>query len=119
MNRSGLTRIAVVAAIVLCAVALTACGNKKSSESIKGGPGTVAIDGFAYKPESLKAKVGDKVTWTNKDSAPHSVTSDDDKFPTHDRLAKGESYENTFQAAGEYKYHCSFHNYMKGTVTVS
>ncbi len=81
---------------------------------------TVDIKDFAYAPEAIKVKVGDKVTWTNQDSAKHDVVMDDDaaEGPNSELLAKGESYSYTFTKAGTYEYHCSPHPYMKATVVV-
>ncbi|HMO59020.1 MAG TPA: hypothetical protein PKC19_16815, partial [Roseiflexaceae bacterium] len=35
---------------------------------------TVAIQGFAYSPATVSITVGDTVTWSNSDAAPHTVT---------------------------------------------
>src|SRR3989344_8698310 len=36
----------------------------------------INIANFAFSPSSLTIKVGDSVTWTNRDSSAHTVTSD-------------------------------------------
>src|SRR4051812_37207134 len=46
------------------------------------GQNAVTIQNFAFSPATLTIKVGDKVTWTNQDSAPHSATADDNSFDT-------------------------------------
>jgi plastocyanin len=93
------------------------------SGATAGTADSVVIKDFAFKPSDLKVKAGTKVTWTNEDSATHTATSDDGsnapaKFDSGD-LPKGKSYSFTFEKPGTYKYHCSIHSYMKGTVTVS
>ncbi|VVB58222.1 Halocyanin [Candidatus Anstonella stagnisolia] len=78
---------------------------------------TVGISGFAFNPASIEIAKGTTVTWTNKDSVPHSVTSDNGAFDTGIFQSGGEgSY--TFNAPGTYAYHCSVHPSMKGTVVV-
>jgi plastocyanin len=78
---------------------------------------TVDISSFKFKPSSVTVKVGDTVTWVNHDSTPHTAT----KSGTFDTgsLAKGQSGSHTFSTAGTYNYICSFHPFMKASVTVT
>lgn len=78
----------------------------------------VEITNFAYKSQILKVKKGTKVTWTNRDDAPHTVTSDDSNFLASERLNKGDTYEKTFTETGVYRYHCIPHPGMLGAVIV-
>ncbi|HEV8556914.1 MAG TPA: cupredoxin family copper-binding protein [Actinophytocola sp.] len=80
---------------------------------------SVAIMNFAYSPATLTITVGDTVTWTNHDSAPHNVVVSDgpEKF-TSPTLQTGQSFSYTFTKAGTYAYYCSIHPNMKATVTV-
>lgn len=77
----------------------------------------VTIQNFAFSPATLTVKVGDKVTWTNQDSAGHSATADDGSFDTG-VLAQGKSGSITFSKVGTFTYHCSVHPMMKGTIIV-
>jgi plastocyanin len=77
----------------------------------------VSIAGFAFSPASSTIKVGDKITWTNKDSTTHTVTADDGSFNSGD-LATGATFSFTFTKAGSHAYHCSIHPSMKATVVV-
>jgi plastocyanin len=76
----------------------------------------VAIQGFAFNPESVKILAGDTVRWTNMDSATHTVKGRT-TFESRS-LAKGDTYEFIFTKPGVYDYICSIHPSMKGTVTV-
>jgi plastocyanin len=78
---------------------------------------SATISGFAFQPGSITATVGDTISWTNEDSAPHTATADDGSFDTG-QLAKGASGSHTFTAAGTFAYHCTVHPSMHGTVTV-
>jgi plastocyanin len=80
----------------------------------------VMIMDFVYSPASLTVAVGDTVTWTNHDSAPHTVTVTDGpvKFDSG-TLEQGESYSYTFTEAGTYSYYCAVHPNMVASVTVS
>jgi plastocyanin len=80
-------------------------------------PGQVEISNFAFNPTSSTIKVGDKVTWTNKDSTTHTVTADDKSFDSGD-LAPGATFSFTFSKAGSVPYHCKIHSSMHGTIVV-
>lgn len=79
---------------------------------------SVAIENYAFMPASLTVKKGTKVTWTNKDTAAHTVTKQGDAGPSSGTLQQGESYTYSFDAVGTYSYFCGFHPSMKASVTV-
>ena len=76
----------------------------------------VTIDNFTFSPAELKVKVGDTVTWTNHDDIPHTVVSAG-KFRSK-AMDTDNTFSFTFTAAGEYKYFCSLHPHMTGTIKV-
>jgi plastocyanin len=102
-GRSGV-RIAVAAALSLY------LGTAHAEES------KVTIDNFTFSPATLKVKVGDTVTWTNHDDIPHTVVSAG-KFRSK-AMDTDNSFSFTFTSAGDYKYFCSLHPHMTGTITV-
>ena len=79
----------------------------------------VTIDGFAFGPDAITVKRGTTVTWTNKDDEPHTVVSAADtavwKSPA---LDTDDHFSFTFTDPGTYKYFCSIHPRMQGTVVV-
>ena len=75
------------------------------------------IKGFAFNPAATTVKVGQKVTWTNEDSATHNVVADDGSFKSGD-LNQGDTFSFTPKKAGTYSYVCTFHAQMKATLTV-
>lgn len=80
----------------------------------------VMISGYAFSPADITVKVGTTVTWTNQDSVAHTVTEmDGQDGPKSSDLNQGQSYSFTFSKAGTYKYECSIHTYMTGTITVT
>jgi plastocyanin len=83
-------------------------------------PREVAIDNFTFGAGTpLTVPRGTKVTWTNKDDDPHTVTSDSDpKLFKSSALDTDESFSFTFNEAGTFKYFCSIHPRMQGTVIV-
>ncbi len=79
----------------------------------------VTIQNFAFSPKTLTVAPGTTIMWTNKDSAPHTVTSDSGSTLASGDLSQGKSYTHTFTKAGTYAYHCAIHPFMHGTVIVS
>jgi len=78
----------------------------------------VTINNFAFGPVALKAKVGQKVTWTDAQmGVRHTVTANSGAF--NHLLTPGTSFSFTFMKAGTYAYHCNIHPTMHGTVVVT
>lgn len=96
-----------------------------SSPATAGDPGSASqqvaasIKDFAFAPDPITLAAGGTITWTNDDTANHTVTFDDPSVTSSDTLGRGATFPATFPAAGTYTYHCSFHPGMQGTVTVS
>ena len=60
---------------------------------------------------------GSTVTWTNKDDVPHTVVSDSGMFRSA-ALDTNESFSFRFDKPGTYRYACSIHPRMLGTIVV-
>ena len=95
--------------------------DKKQTSSDAVQTDEVTISGYAFSPAVITVKAGTKVTWTNKDSVAHTVTSDSDAPAKVDSglFGKDKSFSFTFDTAGTYNYYCEPHPYMKGTVIVT
>ena len=78
---------------------------------------SVTVQNFSFVPPAITINAGDSVSWTNKDQVQHTATSDTGVFDTG-AIAPLGGKTITFTVAGTYAYHCSFHTFMKGTVTV-
>ena len=81
---------------------------------------TIDVQSFTF-PANTEVARGTKVTWTNKDTAKHTVTSGtrpnkDGKFDG--QLDAGGTFSFTFTDAGTYAYYCSIHSSMNATITV-
>lgn len=77
----------------------------------------VTIKGFAFEPAVLTIAAGDRVTFVNKDGAPHTATQNDGAFDTG-RLKKNAKSMLTFAAAGTFNYFCEIHPKMKAQIVV-
>jgi plastocyanin len=82
-------------------------------------PITVDIANFAFAPKDIQAKVGQKITFTNQDSAPHTATATEGAKFDSGQLDQGKSFSYTAKKAGTIQFVCSFHPNMTGTITVS
>src|SRR5215207_4825075 len=77
----------------------------------------VDIRDFAFSPRTVEIRVGDTVTWTNRDTVAHTATAENGSFDTG-LLAEGESGSIRFRSAGTYRFLCTPHPQMTGTVVV-
>ena len=84
-----------------------------------GSTGEVTIKDFTFQPGDLKIKAGTEVTFTNDDSATHSVQSDGHVFDSPSNLSTGDSFKHTFDKAGTFTYICGIHQAMSGTIEVA
>ena len=139
---SGINRLVLAVALLALlagALAASACGGGSKEKATPGatspagtpkattqatqaattpevGGVSVEIKNFAFEPKTITIKVGRTVTWTNQDSAAHTVAGDGG-IDSGD-LSKGKSYSKTFDTEGTFDYHCSIHPQMKGQVIV-
>lgn len=118
-------------AIALTAVALAGCGgsdddSSSSSASLPttaqaaagGAAGKVAIADFKYAPATVTVDAGAPLTFTNRDSAEHTATSDASGAFDTGALRQGGSKPVRLSKPGRYAYHCDFHPFMHGVVVV-
>jgi plastocyanin len=83
------------------------------------GTESVTMAHYAFSPASLTVRVGDTVTWTNTDQAPHDVTTTSAPVPIHSPTLKtGMTWSYTFTTPGTYAYICSIHPDMHATLVV-
>jgi plastocyanin len=99
--------------------AATATVKAKAAKPKPPAGTSVAIEGFAFAPQAIKAEVGQKITWTNDDAAPHTVTAKAGGELDSGTLAQGASFSFTPSEAGTISYLCTIHPSMVGTIEVS
>lgn len=96
--------------------------NDKKSENantaMESEKESVSIESLKFDDATLTVKKGTTVTWTNKDSVSHTITSTTGSELASSTLAVGGTYSHTFTATGTFTYHCTFHPSMTGTVIV-
>jgi plastocyanin len=99
------------------AASAPAAGGGGCTTSSEAGGVSAGIENFAFTPAEVTASVGETITWTNADSAAHTVTLDDGACDTGN-IAQNASAGLVFDAAGSYPFHCKIHPNMTGTITI-
>jgi len=94
----------------------TTISSASDSQPAKGEV-QIVIEDFVFKPAEVTISPGTKVTWINKDEAPHTATSTDKKFNSGG-LDTDDKFSFVFNDKGEYPYFCALHPHMKATITV-
>jgi nitrite reductase (NO-forming) len=106
-------------------------GNTTSAQggnSVTISPGSsVPSNGKFFVPDILTVSKGTTVTWTNRDSTLHTVTSGSPESGNSGTgtefdssyLAAGKTFLHQFSISGTFDYYCTLHPYMKGKVVVT
>lgn len=113
-------RLISTSTLLAIALVIAACsgssGEPAPTTAASGAELDITIEGFSYTGAETAA-VGDTVSITNEDTIGHTWTEVDGEFDSG-TLAEGETFEFTFDEAGEFDYFCSVHPEMAGTITV-
>jgi len=89
----------------------TAAGTAPEASTI------VMAKDFMFAPTALTVAAGSTVTWTNRDDEPHTVVSEGGLFRSA-ALDTNESFSFRFDKPGTYRYMCTIHPRMVGTIVV-
>lgn len=108
-------KTAFMAAIIAMALAFGVAGPAWPAEQKAASQTTthtVEIRDFAFVPATLRVRPGDRITWINRDIAPHTVTAADESWDSGE-MAQGARYTHTVTAGQTNDYFCRFHPSMK------
>lgn len=94
--------------------------------SVPQGSGAPGCDetNSCFIPYHVTVSAGEEITWSNNDSAAHTVTSgtpsggSDGNFDSGLFMAEG-TFSVTLDESGEYPYYCMVHPWMTGNITVN
>jgi plastocyanin len=115
-----ISRIRITA--LLCSISFSSLSALAGETKDAGGGGAmenrIEIKDFAFNPQTLKVKSGEKITWINRDEEPHTVVSVEKQFKKSSALDTDQEFTITAGAAGTYTYFCSVHPKMTGTIVV-
>lgn len=109
--------LVLVAYFAAAGVALSTTGSVPQSGSVVYIAETPVT--WQYSPQAVVVVVGvnNTITWISHSTAYDTVTSDSGLFDSGP-MRPGGSYSHTFLTPGVYAYHCAFHPWMMGSVTV-
>jgi plastocyanin len=93
-------------------------GEMKDSGSTGVGQNKIEIKDFAFNPQTITVKSGEKITWINRDEEPHTIVSVEKQFKKSSALDTDQEFTITAGAPGTYTYYCSVHPKMTGTIVV-
>jgi len=110
MGRTG--RLAVLAALVMCALAAAASPRPAAAETLHR-----VIQGLSFGSSPIAAHVGDVIEWDNKGFLAHTVTARDGSFDVV--IAAGKTGSIVVRHAGKTPFYCRFHPNMTGVIDVA
>jgi plastocyanin len=78
----------------------------------------VSVVNFAFMPKTARITHGTIIKWTNTTTGTtHTTTSNTGLW--NKTLAPGATFKRTFNTVGTFKYHCTIHPSMTGSIIVS
>ncbi len=114
---------------VIAAVAVVATNPTWSATSVvvssSRSPGgassasTIVIKDFAFSPRQVRVAPGTKVSVTNEDSTTHTFTAAGGQFDTNDLHPGRDAVIVAPTKPGVYRFMCSIHPNMTGTLVVA
>ena len=109
---------------LLCAISFlnlsifALAGEMKEADTVGNQQNRIEIKDFAFNPQTLTVKSGEKITWINRDEEPHTVVSVEKQFKKSTALDTDQEFTITAGTPGTYTYFCSVHPKMTGTIVV-
>ena len=111
---SKITIAALLSGFSLFAVA----GEMKDASTGNAKENKIEIKDFAFNPQAITVKSGEKITWINRDEEPHTIVSVEKQFKKSTALDTDQEFTITAGTPGTYTYYCSVHPKMTGTIVV-
>jgi plastocyanin len=112
-------RITLFCAIGFLNLSIVALGGEmKQVDSTTIKQNKIEIKDFAFNPQTITVKSGEKITWINRDEEPHTVVSVEKQWKKSTALDTDQEFTITVGAPGTYTYFCSVHPKMTGTIVV-
>jgi plastocyanin len=112
-------KIALLSAISFFNLSVFALGGEmKDVGGVPSKQNKIEIKDFAFNPQTITVKSGEKITWINRDEEPHTIVSVEKQFKKSTALDTDQEFTITASAPGTYTYFCSVHPKMTGTIVV-
>jgi plastocyanin len=111
-------KMALLCAISFLNLSIFALAGEMKEADATAKQSRIEIKDFAFDPQKITVKSGEKITWINRDGEPHTVVSVGKKFPRSSGLDTDQEFSIIAGAPGTYEYFCSVHPKMTGTIVV-
>jgi plastocyanin len=109
----------LLASPIITTTTITPVFSQEEGSSVSIAPGAANPNNdLSFDPPQINVPTGSIVSWTNADSIQHTVTSDEQGLFDAGPISPGDTFENVFDSAGEFGYHCAIHPFMTGVVMV-
>ena len=109
-------------AALLCGISgfsvLAFAGEMKDTGTSGAGQNKIEIEDFAFNPQTITVKSGEKIIWINRDEEPHTIVSVEKQFKKSPALDSDQEFTVVAGSPGTYSYFCSVHPKMTGTIIV-
>jgi plastocyanin len=116
MRRSVRAATVAVLALSLIAPSASASGSEDRGRSEVRRVRMVDSGINRFRPARITIDRRDRVRWINTGSLTHTTTSTDGDWDG--RVAPGGSFTRRFRQAGTFRYRCTIHPEMTGTIVV-
>ena len=119
LRRPLLLGIALVSSSLATGPGVVLAGEHARSVPDGTHAASIRIGNFAFSPQTLTVPVGTRLVWTKDDDAPHTVKGVDKGSPiASPPLDTGDKYTLVISQPGTYRYFCTLHPVMVGTIVV-
>jgi len=108
--------IGILAVLLLCSLLISCTRSPTGAVTDDVPEEKITITKHSFDPIVLYTKIGTKVTWSNRDNEPHTITLLG-KFDSG-TLGRYHSFSHTFEQAGTYTYSDLFNEQREGKVVV-
>src|SRR5436190_18772630 len=89
-------RIALLCSISFLNLAISAlAGEMKDVDATSTKQNRIEIKDFAFNPQIITVKSGEKITWINRDEEPHTIVSVEKQFKKSSELDTYQDCKNT------------------------
>ena len=117
----GISAFAITTIVGMLGLALGAAATPADNQVSQAARKRVAVKDNFFEPRSVNIHKGDRVTWVWRGENPHNVTFVKVPKGAGKRGAETRTtgrWSRTFRKRGLYKYVCTIHAGMRGTIDV-
>lgn len=100
----------------LAGTATAAAGGGGHCAPTEGSAEQVVLEGACFTPSTLRADVGETITFVNRDPTAHNVSGTG--WGHYEDMGQGDRFTTAFKVDGIYPFACTLHPGMNGVIVV-